>query len=89
MNKEVAINRITKALETPTNYLRTGGVIKQEFNRVEFVSIIRDYSGEEYETMNDLWDLAFMDEEDLKHQVIGLRHYFLVELNQEDNKRYF
>jgi len=76
MNKEVAINRITKALE-------------QEFNRVEFVSIIRDYSGEEYETMNDLWDLALMDEEDLKHQVIGLRHYFLVELNEEDNKRYF
>lgn len=85
MNKEVAINRITKALETPIQYLRTGNVIKREFNRVEFVSIIKDYSGDEYESMNDLWDLAFMDEEELKHQLIVIRHYFLVELNKEDN----
>lgn len=82
MNKEVAINRITKALETPIQYLRTGNVIKREFNRAEFVSIIRDYSGEEYETMNDLWDLALMDEEELKHQLMGIRYYFLEELNK-------
>ena len=81
MNKHIAINRINKALETPIQYLRTGGVVKREFNRAEFVSIIKDYSGDEYETINDLWDLAYMDEEELKHQLIRIRHYFLEELN--------
>ena len=73
MNKEVAINRITKVLETPIQYLRTENVIKREFNRAEFVSIIKDYSGEEYETINDLWDLALMNEDELKHQLIRIR----------------
>ena len=35
MNKHIAINRINKALETPIQYLRTGGVVKREFRSEE------------------------------------------------------
>ena len=56
---------------------KLGLYITNAFNRVEMVDLIKQYSEEEFESLQDLWDLSKKSERELIETIEGIRDYYV------------
>lgn len=79
---------------------RLNEVISDKFQaspnyRYHMVLAIKEYAGDEFESMNDLWDLATKTDQEIKSDIENLIKYFVRQqvtengLSVEDVKEYY
>lgn len=58
------INEIDKELKTP-------------YNRYQMILIIRKHGGDEFETANDVWDLAMQTDSEVAGNLQNMKEYYI------------
>lgn len=57
----------------------------QSNKRVKMVQLIQELSGEEFETLEDVWSLAEETKQQLRNRLYTLVDYYETEQNEENN----